>query len=204
MKPNLSLATLILAAALSSCTTPIAASITDPAAPLPAIQAASPTKDAATIDTLRARRIEIVDATGRPRITIGDRGLGAESLQFLNREGEVVWSASYHETGKGAEGDAFVVHGEAGTPGGIYNLVVSGDGCALYLCGDDDPDEGAIGIQYSNGEAILSLAAKKSAEDIAGNAQVKMALVKHRIVIRDMSGRELISFAAPMHEEEKK
>lgn len=175
----------------------------------PAVHAESstvPEPTAVAQDTLRARRIEIVDGSGRARIVLeANDALQSSWIHFLDPRGEVQWMAMLNDhtpgaAGEGVAGPSFVIHGEIGDPGSIYNLMIGARGCALHMGGDDVEDEGGLGFGHMDGESFVTFSARHATGGRTDSASVKLELIEGRIVVRDMAGKELTAFDAPLEQ----
>lgn len=156
-----------------------------------------------TPETIRARNIEILDHADRVCIRIGKQGgVGPSCIEFLDAEGERVWSATYYDQVRDAKaemipGGVFVIQGELGDPLAVYNLWVSSRGCALHMGADQDDDEGGIGIGHYDGKSFLTLSASKAEEGGPEEVGVQLELLGNRVVVSDINNKEITSFPAP-------
>jgi hypothetical protein len=67
----------------------------------------------------------------------------------------------------------------------------------MYMGGDDDADEGAIGLGHENGKSFMSISAKQAEVGKPEFAEFALSLEGDKVIVRDMKGKEIVSFTIP-------
>jgi hypothetical protein len=165
-----------------------------------------PIEPISTTGTLRAREIELVDERGRATMTLsGQMMSGGPTITFHgggdDEKDEALMILAAGRSGLKRDGPPMaLIHAESGDHGNVQ-LVVEPDGAHIYM-GSDDTDgfeitcgkDGvlvAVEPKEEPGTTVGSPGSRSRREPESKQRGVRITIEQGKVVVRDLSGREL-------------